>query len=78
MRKERIIPAGKFKAECLQLMNYVNEKHTTILITKRGVPIAKLVPIEKEPINLFGALKGSLKIKEDIIMPIDEEWDAEK
>lgn len=76
--KKHIVPAGKFKAECLQLMEYVNDKHTTILITKRGVPIAKLVPIEEESINLFGALKGNLKIKEDIVMPIDEQWDAEK
>ncbi len=33
MKKHRTVPAGKFKAECLKLMDYVNEKHTAILIT---------------------------------------------
>ncbi len=66
------IGAAQFKAQCLQLMDYVNEKHVSIIITKHGHPIAKLVPLEAEPINLYGALKGLIKIKGDIIAPIDE------
>ncbi len=73
----RTVPAGKFKAQCLQLMDYVNEKHISLIITKHGVPVAKLVPIEEEPINLFGILKGNLKIKGNIIST-NEEWDAEQ
>lgn len=73
------ISAGQFKAECLKLMDYVRDKHTSFIITKHGIPVAKLVPIEEElAIDLFGALKGSIKIKRDIISPIDEEWDAEQ
>lgn len=71
------IPAAQFKARCLQLMDYVKEKHVALIITKHGTPIAKLVPIEGEPINLYGALKGTVKIKGDIIAPIDERWDVE-
>jgi len=56
----------------------VKEKNTTLVITKNGIPVAKLVPYEEEPVPLFGALKGSLKIKEDIISSIDETWDAEE
>jgi prevent-host-death family protein len=74
----KTIPAAQFKANCLQLMDYVKEKHSTLVITKHGVPIAKLVPIEKEPVNLFGALKGTVHIQGDIIASIDEPWDAEK
>ncbi|HVV68637.1 MAG TPA: type II toxin-antitoxin system prevent-host-death family antitoxin [Gammaproteobacteria bacterium] len=74
---EKTIAAGQFKAQCLQLMDYVQEKHLTFVITKHGIPIAKLVPIEEEAINLYGAMKGTVKIIGDIISPIDEKWDVE-
>lgn len=71
------IAAGQFKAQCLQLMDYVKDKQASLIITKHGIAIAKLVPIDEKPINLFGALKGTVKIKSDIISPIDEPWDVE-
>jgi antitoxin (DNA-binding transcriptional repressor) of toxin-antitoxin stability system len=40
----RSIGAGEFKAKCLQLMDYVNEKKITLVITKRGVAVAQLSP----------------------------------
>lgn len=70
------IAAGEFKAKCLQLMDQVNETHVPIIITKHGVPIAKLVPIEEESVRLFGLQKDSVVIKGDIISPIGEDWDA--
>ncbi|MGB6977059.1 MAG: type II toxin-antitoxin system prevent-host-death family antitoxin [Gammaproteobacteria bacterium] len=74
---EKTIGAGQFKTHCLQLMDDVREKHLTFIITKHGTPIAKLVPIEEQVVNLYGALKGTIKIKGDIIAPIEEKWDAE-
>jgi len=74
---EKTIAAGQFKAQCLQLMDYVREKHLTLVITKHGTPIAKLVPIEEQSINLYGALRGTVKIVGDITAPIDEKWDVE-
>jgi antitoxin (DNA-binding transcriptional repressor) of toxin-antitoxin stability system len=74
---EKTIAAGRFKTYCLQLMDDVREKHLTFVITKHGTPIAKLVPIEEQVVNLYGALKGTVKIKGDIIAPIDEKWDVE-
>ena len=70
------IAAGEFKAKCLQLMDQVNETHVPIVITKYGVPIAKLIPIEEEPISLFGLQKDSVVIQGDIISPVEESWDA--
>lgn len=70
--------AGKFKAQCLQLMDEVHEKHISITITKHGKPIAKLVPIEEDSIDTFGCLKGTVTIQGDIVAPIDVEWDAMK
>ena len=46
-----------------------------IIITKRGKPVAKLVPVEpaeKEVINLFGRMAASIKICGDIINPIED------
>lgn len=70
------IGAGEFKAKCLKLMDLTEQKHETIIITKRGVPVAKLVPYTETPSSLFGFMKQSLKIKGDIISPIEEKWDA--
>ena len=73
---DQIIGAGKFKAECLQIMDRVNKTKKPITITKRNVPIAKLVPVNGKELPLFGAMSDVLTIKGDIISPIDEEWDA--
>lgn len=70
------IAAGEFKAKCLQLMDQVHDTHAPIIITKHGVPIAKLVPLDEKPIKLFGIQQGSVVITGDIISPIDEDWDA--
>jgi len=72
------IAAGEFKAKCLQLMDQVNETHIPIVITKHGVAIAKLVPIDDDPVNLFGLQKNAIVIKGDIISPIEGDWDANK
>ncbi len=70
------IQAGKFKAKCLKLMDKVHRTKKRIIITKRNKPIAQLVPYEEEKGSLFGKMKGTIHILEDIISPIDEVWDA--
>jgi prevent-host-death family protein len=72
------IQAGKFKAKCLKLMDKVHRTKKRIIITKRNKPIAQLVPIEEEKGSLFGKMKGTVHILEDIIPPIDEVWDASR
>ena len=72
------IAAGKFKAECLKLMDEVNRTREDIIITKHGKPVAKLVPAKnKEPVHVFGFLKGTISKQEDIINPVDEQWEAD-
>jgi prevent-host-death family protein len=71
---DKYVAATEFKANCLRLMNEVAQQRRPIIITKRGKPVAKLVPVEKEPIDLFGRMAGSIKICGDIISPIDDEW----
>jgi len=69
------VAAADFKANCLRLMDEVAHERRPIIITKRGKPIAKLVPVEAEPIDLFGYMAGTAKICGDIIGPIEDlEW----
>lgn len=75
--KSTEIPAGEFKAKCLHIMEEVKQKHVAIVITKYGKPIAKMVPIEEEKKTFFGCLSGTIVIYDDIIAPIDEQWEAE-
>ena len=52
-------------------MDEVAQQRRPIIITKRGKPVAKLVPVETEAIDLFGRMAGSIKICGDIISPIE-------
>lgn len=70
------IPAGKFKAECLKIMDEVQQKKIHVIITKRNIPVAEMVPIKEKKRSSFGWMKNTGKINSDIIDPIDEEWDA--
>lgn len=72
-----VIAAGEFKSHCLKLMDEVSQKHTSFVITKRGKPIAKLVPLDDAPTALFGHLKGRISIENDIIAPTGETWNVE-
>jgi len=58
------IPAAKFKEQCLSILDRVDEDG--IVITKRGKPVAKLIPIRTESAELIGKLKGRLRVKGDI------------
>jgi prevent-host-death family protein len=69
--------AGKFKVHCLAIMDEVAAKREAVLITKRGKPVAKLVPVEKETDDIFGFFKGKIEINGDIVSPAfdADEWD---
>jgi prevent-host-death family protein len=74
--KTKTIPAGKFKVHCLKVMDEVQAKREAVIITKRGKPVAKLVPVEQEKDDIFGFFKGKIEIKGDIVSPAisPEEW----
>ncbi len=65
----KTIPAGKFKAQCLTILDEVQAKHQAVGITKRGKPVAKLVPVERKRDGIFGICKGKIEIKGDIVAP---------
>jgi prevent-host-death family protein len=70
----REIPAAKFKEQCLALLERVDPDG--IVITKRGKPVAKLIPLGTESAGLIGSLRGKLKIKGKI-MSTGVRWNAE-
>ena len=74
--RERTIPAGEFKAKCLSLMDEVERTGEPLVITKRGRPVARLVPEPQLGKSLFGSMRGSAVIMGDIISPLDEPWEA--
>lgn len=76
----RRIAAGEFKARCLKLMDEVAASGRSLVITKRGKPVARLMPADgdgrDEAPPLFGYLKGSVTVHGDIVGPLHEEWAA--
>ena len=72
----KTMAAGSFKARCLAVMDEVQAKRETIVITKRGKPVVKLVPADAEKDDIYGFLKGKAKIVGDIVSPAltREEW----
>ncbi|MCP5109214.1 MAG: type II toxin-antitoxin system prevent-host-death family antitoxin [bacterium] len=71
------IPAGEFRVHCLKLIDEVRQARKEIIITKRGKPVAKLVPIGDDEVpEIFGRMKGTVTILGDIVGPTGDEWEA--
>jgi prevent-host-death family protein len=72
----KTIPAGEFKARCLRIMDDVRTKRVSVLITKKGRPVAKLVPADEDSDEVFGRLQGILEITGDVESPVvaPEDW----
>jgi prevent-host-death family protein len=65
----KTIPAGRFKAECLRIMDDVARRREPVTITKRGRPVARLVPVEQPSRNLLGCLAARMTIVGDVTGP---------
>lgn len=76
MRVPDTISAAEFKAKCLDLMDRVASSGRSIVVTKRGKPIARLAPMEARPDTLFGYWKGQIEIRSDIVAPLGVRWRA--
>jgi prevent-host-death family protein len=76
---EELVSISKFKATCLALLDQVNKTGRPILVTKKGEPIARVVPPPKpeKPASWLGSFKATGKIKGDIISPVLAETDWE-
>ena len=72
--------AGSFKTNCLAVMDEVQAKRETVVITKHGKPVAKLVPITAGTDEIYNFLAGKGTVAGDVVSPAisPEEWGALK
>lgn len=68
---------GQFKIHCLRLFEEVKNKKQRIIITKRGMPMAEIIPIREQKKNQKNSLLGSVTFEKDLLSPIDEKWGAD-
>lgn len=66
------IPISQFKAKCLALLEQVNKTKKPLRITRRGKPVADVVPAVPivDRAALFGSMRNSIKILGDIVSPV--------
>jgi prevent-host-death family protein len=70
----RSIGAAELKAHLLRLLREV-AKGQELVITKRGVEVARLVPVTRQPARpLLGRFKGFARITGDIV---NTDWSSE-
>ena len=75
--KSTTLAASEFKAKCLRLLDLVGEEGGTLVITKRGRPVAKVVPVSPPKDTLRGAWRGIARVKGDIVhFGTEEDWEA--
>ncbi len=76
---ETILSASTFKAHCLEFLEKTRSQKMEYIVTKRGKPMAKLIPIPEEnhPSFMFGGMQDSITIKGNILSPIDVAWDCD-
>jgi prevent-host-death family protein len=66
------IAISKFKARCLSLLQEVSKTRTPLRVTRRGKPIADVIPASSEgdERSWIGSLSGSVDIVSDIVLPV--------
>ena len=69
----KVIGAAKFKEQCLALLD--NLGNDGLIITKRGRPIARLLPLERQDAELIGSLRDKIVVRGDIL-GTGLDWDA--
>lgn len=79
----RTIPAGEFKAKCLAIMDEVQARGETVIVTKRGKPVVQVTQLEGAKTeksahkSIFGFMPGAGTAVGDIVGPIidESEWE---
>ncbi len=61
-------------------MDEVQAKKEAVLITKRGKPVAKLVPVGEVADDIYGFLAGKGSVSGDVVSPVisAKEWESLK
>lgn len=76
-RKAGVVSAAEFKAKCLSLFDEVAAERSSFVVTKRGKPVARVVPLAIGAGGTGnGSLRGSLLYEEGLLDPVAAEWEA--
>lgn len=67
------VAAAKFKEQCLSILDHLDPQG--IVITKRGRPVARVVPMERASADLIGSLRGRVRVRGDILST-GASWEA--
>ena len=70
----KTIGAAKFKEQCLALLDQLDDDG--LVVTKRGKPVARVLPYEQPGIELIGSLRHKVSIRGDIFTT-DIQWEAD-
>ncbi|MBI3924528.1 MAG: type II toxin-antitoxin system Phd/YefM family antitoxin [Armatimonadetes bacterium] len=79
MRLMESIGISEFKSKCIALLKELQSTRTSLIVTHRGRPLARIEPIlnEEEPRRL-GALRHLGRIRGDLVMiDFPDEWEME-
>jgi prevent-host-death family protein len=71
---DKVLTASRFKAQCLALLDEVAETGESLVITKRGHPVARVAPVQA-PVSLRGSVQFRVS-DDELIAPLPERWDA--
>lgn len=72
----KTIPAAIFKAKCLTLMEDVRSTKRPLIVTKRGKPVVKLVPVDGPQDDFIGRLKGVFEVVGELDSDPAEAWES--
>jgi len=75
---ETKVAISEFKTHCLEILKDLGKDNSSIIITKRDRPIAKVSPLPSDQKSIFGLLASKAEISDDIIAPINDMWGADE
>jgi len=57
----KTISAAQFKVTCIDVLDKVAETGQGVVVTKRGKPVARVVPLVNKPEEIVGAMRGTFE-----------------
>jgi prevent-host-death family protein len=75
MSGEPTMPAAVFKARCLKLLDRVADTGESLVVTKRGRPVARIVPVAPPARS---SLRHSVTVHGDIVGPLLDDWELDR
>ena len=75
--EDRTVMASRFKQQCLALLDQVEATGTPIVVTKHGRPVARVVPVEREPRAPTMGSVSLLADDDEAYFSTGERWEVE-